>query len=237
MNFITEAQKVVPAGWDVYSSGGGCYHAMKEFDGKAVEINAEHPGAQAYHYDDKPTKLANQADLISLDLFPNFVELAWVNTALGRTEMNESNLYGNFSLKDIEEIVATMEIIGKVHDRVFLEDENTRDERELSEALNEFKQAARKLADAWEGVEMEVEENVNIEHKYPFHLSFDELVGSIEDWGVYTEDDELHDKASDVLNGYPWLNDIPDLEGLEKALVGIVGLEESEDIARIIWNV
>jgi hypothetical protein len=57
-------------------------------------------------------------------------------------------------------------------------------EAKLREALNEFKRAAHHLMFTWDGTDYEVQENVDINNKYPFDESFDEIWLKIQDWGL-----------------------------------------------------
>lgn len=78
--FVVEAEKFM-GNWDVYGSGGGCYHAMKEFitlkgNKVAVEIHGEHGGAQMYH--DGEMNLCNAEEVAEDDNWSNYILLSWI---------------------------------------------------------------------------------------------------------------------------------------------------------------
>lgn len=98
--FIPEAQKVMSEGWDIYSSGGGCYHAMKDFKtitGKMVAVEVYYEGgAQMYHKDNEPFELVDSNGLQEGDAWCNYVILAWVK------EKFDENNEPIFEYDDIE---------------------------------------------------------------------------------------------------------------------------------------
>lgn len=94
--FIPEAEKVLPKGWDAYSSGGGCYHAMKEFEtlkGTLVAVEVHWSGgAQMYHANDS-NRLVASKELEDDNCWCNYVELAWINERFD----DENNFVFNYS--------------------------------------------------------------------------------------------------------------------------------------------
>lgn len=106
--FTIEAEKVLGLEWDVYSSGGGCYHAQKEFttlDGQIAVVEVHWSGgASMYHNEDK--ELVNAKKLAEEDYWSNYIELAWINDFTN--ELEKSEKINVFSEEIQDKIVTAM---------------------------------------------------------------------------------------------------------------------------------
>lgn len=85
--------------WNVYGSGGGCYHAMKEFDttkGTRVAIEIHHNGgAQMYHNGDMV--LCDSQSVEEDDNWCNYIILAWIPE---EWDENGKCTYGDYDYSD-----------------------------------------------------------------------------------------------------------------------------------------
>jgi hypothetical protein len=122
--FLVEAQKVVDKSWDLYSSGGGCYHGMKEFTTLkgtvvAVEMHAELGGAQMYH--DGNMGLCNAEQVAEDDNWSNYIILAWLNIKYDE-QKQDYNDYGFSDFLNIfpsdaqKDIIESMLAFAKIYD-------------------------------------------------------------------------------------------------------------------------
>ncbi len=132
--FITEAEKVLPKGWDCYSSGGGCYHAMKDFTtlrGRKVAVEVHWSGsAQMYHQTGDANILVNSTQLIDDDNWCNYIELAWLKERYDN-ENNVVNDYSEYDYTDFlfvfdsatqKEIIDSMITFTKIYDEYHYQD-------------------------------------------------------------------------------------------------------------------
>lgn len=114
--FILEAEKVLGESWDVYSSGGGCYHALKDYtslEGKQVGIQLHWSGeAHMYHNDNK--ELITIKSLEEDDFWDNYIILAW--TTDDEKVSVENDFLGAFSEETQKEIVKAMVNFEKCYD-------------------------------------------------------------------------------------------------------------------------
>jgi hypothetical protein len=78
MDWIRKGQAVVPEGWDVYTSGGGCYHTSKTVEGIAVEV-ADEGFANIYKRDDDKTYAETVEEVYEHNYDPNFVVICELN--------------------------------------------------------------------------------------------------------------------------------------------------------------
>jgi hypothetical protein len=160
------AKRVLPEGWEVYTSGGGCYHACKDFDGIGVEISEG--GANVYTHDNSED-LASMSEVVENNLFPNFIELGSI---YDNGRFGWEGVSSRIRFAHLDEIRRAIIDFTNLH----------RDSANLKDKFEAFAKAARDLADAWEGVDWEVEEHVEINEDYPFSEDFREVVASIEKW-------------------------------------------------------
>jgi hypothetical protein len=116
MDYISKAEAVLPKGWDVYTSGGGCYHASKTIEGVAVEIGDE-GFANIYKRDDDKTYAETVEEVYANNYDPNYVNICYVSET-GIFNWHEG--YERFSYEALCEIKTAVVLF----DRVFTTYEN-----------------------------------------------------------------------------------------------------------------
>lgn len=124
--FISVAQKIMGNTWDIYSSGGGCYHARKEFaslKGDLVAVEVHWSGCSTI-YEDGDGNIVNSKQLEQGDFWCNCLELVWCTDNFD----NENNYIWNydniekdenlnlFSAENQEEIIIAMKTFVKSYD-------------------------------------------------------------------------------------------------------------------------
>lgn len=100
----------------------------------------------------------------------------------------------------------------------------TNQEKVLREKLEAFKQSAKELSRAWEGVEWETEVNAGVNDNYPFQKDFNELVHEITEWGKPKEPEEVRQLRAFKANMERMLGD------LNEALIQDEDIDERFDL-------
>lgn len=151
--FILEVEKHLGEDWEIFSSGGGCYHAVKEFStikGEKVAVEVHwNGGASVYHHDDDKNKLAKKEGLYNSDdnLSMNYIELAYIkeNLPMNYDDIVVEDALHLFSKEVSDEILHTMQTFTKVYDQCMLpsvdEEVNEHDFKRLKKLVEIYRNA------------------------------------------------------------------------------------------------
>lgn len=126
--FTLEVEKLMPTGWDAYSSGGGCYHAMKEFKtitGNVVAVEVHWSGGAQMYKANEGDKLVASKELEDENCWCNYIELAWINERVDNEnaiimqydDITFTDYIGVFPHYSQAEIIEAMKIFTKAYDK------------------------------------------------------------------------------------------------------------------------
>lgn len=117
--FYARASEKLPEGWDLSSTGGGCWSAFKELgDGIGVEIG--HEGGVNIFKTDDDERYATLNEVIEENLFPNYVLIRSVSygenyESIATYEVIE-DIDGLFTEEEEKEIEYTATTLAKIYE-------------------------------------------------------------------------------------------------------------------------